>query len=344
MDADASPPTSDAIRSARFRREREADWRRLEALVARSEQRGPKSLSFQDAADLARLYRQTVASLSVARSISLDRALLAYLEALTARAYLVVYAPAESLAGLLGRFFRHGAPAAVRQSFPFIVLAFATLAAGIACGAALFSENAAWYDVFVPRSAGDIRGPNATAEQLKSVIYPSEAGNWGGLAAFASALFSNNTQVAVFAFSLGVFGGLLTFLLVFFNGLVIGALVALHVERGLGYDIFGWLSVHGVTELGAIVIAAAGGYLLGSAVLFPGRFTRAAALRRVAGTAAKLALVAALMLFAAAGLEAFARERILDTQLRLLIGWGFGVLWLMWFASGRRPSTTGPRR
>lgn len=49
-------------------------------------------------------------SLSVARDISLDRALIAYLESLCARAYLVVYAPQESLGGLMSRLLLHGIP------------------------------------------------------------------------------------------------------------------------------------------------------------------------------------------------------------------------------------------
>ena len=77
--------TAELIRSSRFRAEREADWRRLEALVARAERGGVHGMDFADARDLAELYRQAATSLAVAREISLDRALLDYLEALTAR-------------------------------------------------------------------------------------------------------------------------------------------------------------------------------------------------------------------------------------------------------------------
>ena len=81
------------LRSARFRAEREADWKRLDAIVTRAEKQGVRSLNFDDARDLATLYRQAANSLSVAREISLDKSLLTYLEALTARACLSVYAP-----------------------------------------------------------------------------------------------------------------------------------------------------------------------------------------------------------------------------------------------------------
>ena len=63
----------DLIRSTRFRREREADWRRLETIVGRAERGGVAALDFDSALQLAELYRQAIASLSVAREISLDK-------------------------------------------------------------------------------------------------------------------------------------------------------------------------------------------------------------------------------------------------------------------------------
>ncbi|MGF1552001.1 MAG: stage II sporulation protein M [Paracoccaceae bacterium] len=341
-DRERETETAEALRlrSARFRAEREADWQRLEALVTRVERRGPPALSFEEARDLASLYRRTLAATSVARAISLDRALLAYLETLSARAYFAVYAPQESLSGLVGRFFGRGAPAATRRSAGALGWAALTLAAGSAIGAALFFDDPAWYDL-VARAPGDPRGPEATREALRAVIYDGEDETVGDLGAFASFLFSNNARVAIFAFALGAFALLPAMLLVLYNGVTFGAFVALHVDRGLGPDIAGWLSIHGVTELGAIVVATAGGYRLGLAWLFPGARTRRAALRRVAGDATKLALVAILMLLAAAVLEGFGRQMVQSTEWRLAIGWGVGLGWVLWLARTGRGGRRG---
>ena len=78
---------TDLFRSARFRKEREGDWIRLEALVAKAESQGLRRMSFGEARDLAALYREATTSLAIAREISLDKGLLLYLEALAARAY-----------------------------------------------------------------------------------------------------------------------------------------------------------------------------------------------------------------------------------------------------------------
>src|SRR5262249_34074198 len=106
----------DLIRSTRFRQEREADWRKLETIVARAEREGLAALDFDSARALAELYRETVTALSVAREISLDKSLLEYLESLCCRAYLAVYAPQETMRGLVWRFLSAGAPRAVRRS------------------------------------------------------------------------------------------------------------------------------------------------------------------------------------------------------------------------------------
>ncbi|WP_227272463.1 stage II sporulation protein M [Roseobacter weihaiensis] len=323
------------IRSARFRAEREADWVRLEDLVSKAERGGAQSLSFAEARDLATLYREATTSLSIAREISLDKALLAYLDALAARAYLSVYAPQEPLGGVFARFFTVAAPQAMRRSAGYIALGFLSMGLGVLVGYLLYMDSADWYYVFIPPGLADGRGPDASTSDLRSVIYDASP-EGSGLGAFASYLFSHNTRIAIFVFGLGVFACFPAFLLTFYNGLILGAFYALHVERGLGWDLGGWLSVHGVTELSAICVACGGGLQLGLAVLFPGQQSRKDALHRAGKDAVKLALVAALMLLVAAILEGFARQLIQDRTLRYVLGWGVGCLWLAWILFGGR--------
>ncbi|MET1415954.1 stage II sporulation protein M [Roseibium sp. HPY-6] len=320
----------DLMRSARFRKEREADWQRLEKLVLAAESRGLQHMDFAEARDLASLYRQATTSLSIAREISLDKALLGYLEALTSRAYLCVYAPQERLGGLFQKFFAYSAPRAMRRSWFFILLGFLCMGLGALSGYLLYFESADWFYVFMPAELAGGRGPDATYEALRSVIY-DENPDSSGLGAFATYLFSHNTRIAIFVFGLGVFACAPAILLTFYNGLMLGAFFALHVDRGLGPDIAGWLSIHGVTELSAICIACAGGIQLGAALLFPGDLSRVASLRRAGRDALKLALVAALMLLVAAFLEGFGRQLVQDMYMRFIIGWGIGALWLIWF-------------
>lgn len=323
------------IRSARFRRERQDDWVRLEALVAKAERGGAKSLDFAEARDLAALYRQATVSLAIAREISLDKALLAYLEALAARAYLNVYAQQEPLGGIFARFFTKSAPAAMRTSWLFVLLGFLSMGLGALVGYLLYFDSPDWFYVFVPGDLAGGRGPDASTSYLRGVIYDEDP-DATGLGGFATYLFSHNTRIAIFIFGLGVFACAPAILLTFYNGLILGAFFALHVDRGLGWDLGGWLSIHGVTELAAICIACGGGIQLGAAVLFPGQHRRSEALRLAGKDALKLALVAALMLLAAAVLEGFGRQLVQDINARFIVGWGVGALWLAWFTLAGR--------
>ncbi len=325
----------DLMRSARFRKEREPEWRRLEALVSEAETRGLHNMDFKAARDLAAYYRQATTSLAIAREITLDKALLEYLEALTARAYLSVYAPQERIGSLIRRFFLTSAPQAMRRSWLFILLGFLCMGLGALTGFMLYFENPAWFHVFIPPELANGRGPASTTDYLQSVIYQQDPDSTG-LGAFATFLFSHNTRIAIFVFGLGVFLCVPSVLLTFFNGLGLGALYALYVDRGLGIDIGGWLSVHGVTELSAICIACGGGLQLGSAILFPGDRTRIAALQLAGHDAVKLAVVASIMLLVAAFLEGFARQLLQDLSGRYILGWGVGLIWLAWFILGGR--------
>ncbi len=337
---------TDLLRSARFRMEREAHWRQLDELVTRAEKGGAATLGYDDVRNLAAGYRQAMNSLSVARDISLDRALIAYLESLCARAYLVVYAPQESLGGLITRLLVQGIPQAVRRSALPLFIGFLALILGAAAGYRLFTHDPSWFYTFVPPDMADQRTPAASVDYLRSTLYGDERHASDRLAAFSAFLFSHNTTIVVFIFALGVFMSVPSFILTFYNGLMLGAFFAMFSRKGLGYDIFAWLSIHGVTELAAIAIACAGGARLGLAVLVPGMRTRREALRHQAHDAVKLAILAALMLIVAAFIEGVLRQTIQDPIWRLSIGWGLGVCWVIWLLfSGREGEVSrGARR
>lgn len=334
-----SAPTSgpDPLRSARFRQEREAGWIRLDDLVKRAESGGARALDYDQARDLSTLYRQAMSSLSVARDISLDQGLLDYLERLCARAYLVVYAPQEPVGALFARLFAHDIPRAVRSSGLPLLIGFLAMILGGVTGFALYAQDSAWFYTFVPGDLAGGRTPSASTEFLRRSLYDGATEGADTLGSFAAILFSHNTQVAILTFALGVFATAPSFLLTFYNGLVLGAFYAVFHDRGLGFDLFAWLSIHGVTELAAICIACAGGARLGMAVVLPGDLNRSEALRQAGRPAVMLMILAALMLIVAALVEGFLRQLITDPWTRIGIGWGLGAFWLAWLMlAGRR--------
>ena len=122
------------LKSSEFRKGREAGWRELEGLIARVERRGVRSLSLDELQRLPILYRAALSSLSVARTIALDRNLLLYLENLALRAFLAVYGPRVRPLEGLAAFFGRELPAAVRSARWHILIAAIALLVGTAGG------------------------------------------------------------------------------------------------------------------------------------------------------------------------------------------------------------------
>lgn len=326
----AAPPPR--LKSAAFRTEREGAWRELEALVARMEKGGVRSLSPPELARLPALYRGALSSLSVARAISLDRNLLDYLESLSGRAYLAVYGTHRHLREALSEFTFRRFPRAVRAHAGHLAVAVALMAIGVVTGFALTAADAERFHAFVSPAYAQGRGPTSTTESLREVLYArKEAADL--LKTFAMFLFQNNARVGLLAFAVGFAGAVPSALLLFSNGLVLGAFGALYAERGLSLDFWGWLLPHGVTELTAVALCGAAGLALGQALLFPGREERLAGLARRGREASVVALGAVGLFFVAALVEGIFRQLVHAVPVRYAVAFGTAGVLFSWLAT-----------
>jgi uncharacterized membrane protein SpoIIM required for sporulation len=330
------------LRSAEFRKSREMAWRTLEDLISRVESKGITHLSADELQQLPLLYRATASSLSVARSIALDRNLVLYLENLVLRAFFVVYGPRISILEALGRFLRNDFPAAVRGAIWHIALATIAIIAGVVVGIVLVESSEAWFSALVPEAMAGGRGPASSTAQLRDEeIFGPWPGFVESFVVFANALFRHNATIGITIFGLGIAGGVPTLLLLGYQGLIIGAFLALHYDRGLLVDFIGWISIHGVTELGSLILCGAGGLLIAEKVLFPGRYGRLDNLARNGTAAAALAGGAVLMVFAAGFIEGGLRQLVSNTPARFAIGLATGVFWITYFLSNRKSTGNG---
>ena len=320
------------LKSNRFRIEREADWRRLETLLAKVEAGSPRKLTTRELLEVPVLYRSALASLSTARSISLDQSLVDYLEALCARAYFLVYGARASLSERVGRFFAHDWPAAVRALWRETLAAAALGALGAVLAYLAVRADPDWFYAFMSAQQAEGRDPAATAEALRKTLYAS--GDW--LSVLAAYLFTHNAQIALLAFALGFAVCIPTAALLVSNGVALGAFLAVFAAKGLTFQAVGWLMIHGVTELFAITLAGAAGFSIGLAVAFPGARTRmeaAAHAGRRAGTAMAGVVI---MLFVAGLLEGLGRQLIQADLLRYGVAATSAVAWGLYFYAPRR--------
>ena len=323
------------LKSHRFRAEREADWRRLETLLAKAERTGAQALRRDEILEIPLLYRQALSSLSVARSISLDRSLIAYLESLCTRAYFFVYGARTRLPERVARFFVHDWPAAVRALWAETLVAGVLMLGAAVIAYLLVRSDPDWFYSFVQAELASGRDPTASTTYLRGTLYDKpDAGE--GLSVLSAFLFTHNAQVALFSFALGFALCLPTAALMILNGGMLGAFIALFDSRGLAFEAAGWLMIHGVTELFAIAIAGAAGFSIGWAVTFPGDRSRVDAAAEAGRRAATAMAGVVVMLFVAGLLEGFARQLIQIDVVRYAVAAATGLGWLAYFYWPRR--------
>lgn len=324
--------------SIRFRDDRERSWRALEKLVSKIERHGIRKLSELELTELPVLHRAAVSSLSVARAISLDRNVLEYLEALTARSHACVYGVRRDFAVALRDFFVTEFPAAVWRARAYVVTSIALLTIAILVGRLLVLEDPERFYSLVGEGMSQGRDPGASYDTLHESLYGSrEEHSAGSLTAFASMLFSHNTQIGFLCFALGFAAGVPVLYLLAMNGMLLGAMAAVFEMQGLGSDFWAWVSGHGVTELLAIALCAAGGLLQGYAVVFPGKRTRLASLAKAGRHAGRIVIGTVLLFVLAALLEGYFRQIVQSKVARFFVSACTAGLWIYYFGwHGRR--------
>jgi uncharacterized membrane protein SpoIIM required for sporulation len=319
------------LRSYRFRRERQSTWLELEQLMDRAEKAGVAKLDADQLFRLPVLYRSALSSLSVARAISLDKNVISYLSSLAARAYSFVYGTRHGLRQSAGGFFLGRYPALVWAMRGWVAVAMVTLLLGVWGGFGMTVRNPdTFYSLVSDEMAGG-RSPLSTRAELLEVLKTSEPQQLDSLGAFASFLFTHNARIGLMCFTIGLAAGVPVVILVFANGLTLGAFAAIHAEQGLGFEFWAWLLPHGITELLAVCICAGAGINLGMALVFPGRRRRMDALVQQGRTAASIVLGTIPLFFAAALIEGFFRQLMLDDSIRSVVAVATAVVWIVYF-------------
>lgn len=84
---------------------------------------------------------------------------------------------------------------------------------------------------------------------------------------FSAHLMANNIGVSIKAMALGLTWGLGTVVILFYNGVVLGAVCLDYMLDGQSVFLAAWLLPHGSVEIPAILIAGQAGFVLGRAII-----------------------------------------------------------------------------
>jgi uncharacterized membrane protein SpoIIM required for sporulation len=327
-----------------FVEDRRRLWSQLERLLDRAQARGFGALAHQEARELATLYRQASSDLIEARSLVGSYEIEQYLNDLVARAYGQLYVRGRSsILVSVASFLWRGFPAAVRRHARYLAASAGIFFLGVLFAAVSMGLDPDAADYFVPEvfdQGSHFRDPNLRVQHEEQADSTSSLDEQ---AAFSSMLFYNNVGVGFLAFGLGVGFGVMTCVLLFYNGVIMGAFATQYVSAGQSLFFFAWILPHGVPEIFAILLAGAAGLMLGRAVLAPGRLSRRESLRVRGREAVQLVLGTIPLLIVAGVIEATIsqmHEPVLPYALKLAFAGTLALLLASYvlFAGTARPA------
>lgn len=119
------------------------------------------------------------------------------------------------------------------------------------------------------------------------------------------AITFNNIRVSFLAFALGLLLSVGSGLIMFYNGVMLGAFQYFFYQKGLLLTSFLTIWIHGTLEISAIVLAGAAGLVMGNSILFPGTYPRLESFRRGARRGLKMVIGLVPIFITAGFLESF---------------------------------------
>ena len=278
-------------------------WTELEAMLARLEAEPDLRMPLGQLQLFHQLYERTAADLAKLTTFSSEPETRHYLENLVARAYGEIHETREKQRRIFPlQWFFQTWPQTFRRHIRAFYLSLAITIAGCIFGGAAIAFDPDAKPVLMPF-------PHLLQDPRKRVAEEEKATHdrlAGFKTTFSAELMTHNTKVSIFTFALGMTWGFGTILMLFYNGVILGAVAVDYIRAGETPFLLGWLMPHGVIEIPAILIAGQAGLLLALAII--GRGNRAplrTRLREISGDLVTLIVGVALMLVWAGFVEAF---------------------------------------
>jgi uncharacterized membrane protein SpoIIM required for sporulation len=305
---------------------RRADWDRLDALTRQVNDKGLKDLSPGELRDFGLLYRRAAADLSAVRADRTAQSLAGYLNRLVGRAHNHVYSGQRTSLLSVWKFLSTGFPRLFRQLSSYVAISVTLCLLGALLGSLM--------SIARPQFMRATIGPEmvATIERhemwTKSVVSAKPQSS--------SSIMTNNIGVTFMVFAGGIFAGLPTIFMLFWNGMSVGIIATACAQHGMALDLWSFIAAHGSLELPSIFIAGGAGLRIASGLLFPGMLSRRNSLALAGSQAARLLAGTIPMLFVAGILEAFLSPTAAPRAIKFSVGALLFTGLCYWLSEGGR--------
>ena len=296
-------------------------WTELEKLLDRIEADPSARLSLEQLQRFHLLYERTASDLARIATFSAEPETRRYLENLVARAYGEIHETRERRRRVYPiRWFFQTLPQTFRRHIRQFYLAVAITLVGCAFGglALVFDPDS--------RHVTMAFGHDEMTPEQRVAREESQANDRisGHKTYFSAYLMTHNTKVSIFTLALGITWGVGTGIMLFYNGVILGAVAVDYIRAGQTKFLLGWLLPHGVVEIPAILIAGQAGLVLGVALIGWGRrVPLAVRLREVSRDLMTLIFGVGVLLIWAGFVEAFLsqyHEPVIPYELKIAFG------------------------
>jgi len=266
-------------------------WKRFERLLSNRQAASPDAL--------ADLFIQLTDDLAYSQTFYPESKTTKYLNRLAATVHQAIYRNKKEKRSRFVTFWKQELPVLMSQSRRELLCAFVIFVVAALIGALSTARD----DTFVRLILGDSY-VNMTLENIEKGDPMAVYKKMNEVDMLLGITF-NNIRVSFHAFVMGVFLSLGTGLILFYNGVMLGAFQYFFYQKGLLLPALLTIWIHGVLEISAIVVAGCAGLVIGNSILFPGTYTRAQSF--MAGAPKGLKIVIGLVpIFITAGfLESF---------------------------------------
>jgi len=278
-------------------------WRELEQVLDIVEKRPEVKLSLPELERFHYLYQRASADLAKFKTFAAEPNTRIYLESLVARAFGEIHETRQKPHRLTPlHWFFATFPQTFRRHINAFWICLAAMLVGGAFGGFAIATDPGAKQVLLPFS--HLQGnPSDRVAQEEAAEKDRLAGS---KSSFSSYLMTHNIKVSIFTLALGMTWGIGTLIMLFYNGVILGAVALDYVLAGETSFLLGWLLPHGAVEIPAIILAGQAGLVLAGALIGWGKpISLKARLRKISGDLVTLIFGIAVMLTWAGIIEAF---------------------------------------
>jgi uncharacterized membrane protein SpoIIM required for sporulation len=291
------------IDMGKFIREERPFWDEMEGVLRDLEKKALRRMNINEAKRFHYLYERVSADLAEISTFASERETRNYLEALVARAYGEIHETREKPHRLRPMLWLFGVfPRTFRKHIRAFNLSLAVTCVGCMFGGAAIGLDWSAKEVLMPF-------PHLVVDPAERVAQEEKAhtDRLKGMKAQATAFYiKNNTSVSFMTMASGALWGVGTLILLFSNGVMLGAVATDYVLAGQAGFLAGWLLPHGALEIPAILLAGQAGFLLAGAVIGWGlKIPLGDRMRRISGDLVTIIMGVVIMLVWAGIVEAY---------------------------------------